>query len=324
MVTSDMSAMDELTFADVPCGAGGLSLGFELVGYRPVFAADMNPLRCETYSANCLGRVRAARIQDLDRLPQHDVYLAGIPCQPYSQLRWLVIHRLKGVLPEKWTDITITGEVERLIERNRPRAFVTENVRRAPVPAPGGYHITPVLVDGRFLGMLQPRVRRITFGFRDDVVPGPLPPPLWPFAGTDGVGHTMLADRRAVPVKLLAGGKPKTEPRHRRLGTVFAGHGPLRRSFAEHGRDEEWARWLQGFPETFFFAGPQDERLGQIADAVPVPMARWAAMVCRDWLLHGGASASANGANGANGTGASGGLDMEIRTALSGMVGVGL
>ena len=287
----------ELSFCDVPCGAGGLSLGFAEAGYRQILGVDKDELRCRTYAHNRLGDVVVARVQDLDMLPAHDVLLAGIPCQPYSQLRWLVFHRLGGRLPEKWLDTTITGEIERLIERNHPQAFLAENVKGAPIPRPAGYHITPLLVDARWLGMVQPRKRRLTFGFREDIA-GPMPPPFYPFAGTESaIAHSVLADKRAVPVARLAGGRPKTvttppinnDPAKKRrpikVGTVFAGHGPLRRSWAENGRDESGARYLQGFPDWFVFKGNQDQRLGQIADAVPVPMARWAAATLRDWLL---------------------------------------
>lgn len=299
----------ELCFVDIPCGAGGLSLGFTQAGFRQVLGADIDPLRVRSYRANGLGQALVARIEDMERLPPHDVFLAGIPCQPFSQLRWLILRRRRK-LPPKWVVTAgVTQEVERLIGLNRPRAFLTENVRAAPIPNVAGYYITPLLVHGHWLGMAQPRLRRLTFGFREDVVPGPMPPPFFPFSGTDvGKYYSVLSDSRAVPVKLLAHGKPKTvlrdtpidnsperkghDPLRPGCGgrngyTVFGGHGPLGHSFAGVGRSEEAARALQGFPSDFVFLGTKDQRLSQIADAVPIPMARWAAGQIAGWLSAG-------------------------------------
>ena len=75
------------TFIDLFAGIGGMRMGFEAAGGRSVFTSEWNPFARHTYAANfgeahpIAGDIRAV---DAESLPDHDVLLAGFPCQPFS------------------------------------------------------------------------------------------------------------------------------------------------------------------------------------------------------------------------------------------------
>jgi len=53
-----------LTFVDMFCGCGGLSLGFLQAGFRPLFGVDMNEPATQTYARNIEADVWCGRIED--------------------------------------------------------------------------------------------------------------------------------------------------------------------------------------------------------------------------------------------------------------------
>jgi hypothetical protein len=77
-----------LTFADLFCGAGGLSLGFVLAGLRPLWALDGDPVCGETYRANIGDHFVLADAKgfDFSSLPVPDVLVGGPPCFPRGTL----------------------------------------------------------------------------------------------------------------------------------------------------------------------------------------------------------------------------------------------
>jgi len=75
-------------FIDLFAGIGGLRLGFEAIGGRCVFTSEWDKYSQLTYRANfphdhheVAGDIRTIRAEDI---PEHDVLLAGFPCQPFS------------------------------------------------------------------------------------------------------------------------------------------------------------------------------------------------------------------------------------------------
>jgi len=75
------------TFIDLFAGIGWMRMGFEAAGGRCVFTSEWNPFARKTYAANfgdgeCIAG--DLREQDEDAIPDHDVLLAGFPCQPFS------------------------------------------------------------------------------------------------------------------------------------------------------------------------------------------------------------------------------------------------
>src|SRR6185312_610345 len=75
------------TFVDLFAGIGGMRAGFEEAGGKCVFTCEWNQWAKRTYVANFgLDEERfAGNIVEVstDEIPEHDVLLAGFPCQPF-------------------------------------------------------------------------------------------------------------------------------------------------------------------------------------------------------------------------------------------------
>lgn len=77
----------DFTFIDLFAGIGGFRLGFESQGGDCLFTSEWDERANETYRANfnddhpIVGDITKVPIQ---LIPDHDVLLAGFPCQPFS------------------------------------------------------------------------------------------------------------------------------------------------------------------------------------------------------------------------------------------------
>jgi DNA (cytosine-5)-methyltransferase 1 len=110
-----------------------MRMGFEAAGGRCAFSSEWNPFARRTYAANfgsgdaIAGDVRAL---DEDSVPDHDVLLAGFPCQPFSIAgvsKKNALGRPHGFACA--TQGTLFFDVARILAAKRPRAFLLENVK---------------------------------------------------------------------------------------------------------------------------------------------------------------------------------------------------
>jgi len=120
-----------LTFVDLFAGIGGMRLGFEAVGARCVFSCEWDKHAQRTYEAN-FGDKPAGDIRLLDAasIPDHDILVAGFPCQPFSIAgvsKKNALGHAHGFLCE--TQGTLFFDLARIIETKQPRAFLLENVK---------------------------------------------------------------------------------------------------------------------------------------------------------------------------------------------------
>lgn len=171
-------------FIDLFAGIGGLRRGFEAVGGRCVFTSEWDRFCQETYKANyaCDHEI-AGDISgvDADSIPDHDVLLAGFPCQPFSIAgvsKKNALNRPHGFRCE--AQGTLFFEAARIIEHHRPRAFLLENVKNLVNHDRGhtfsvimrtlreelGYSVSTRIIDARSW-VPQHRERIFIVGFRD-------------------------------------------------------------------------------------------------------------------------------------------------------------
>ena len=120
------------SFIDLFAGIGGFRMGFESVGGRCVFTSEWDRFSQQTYRAN-FGDERVegdiTQIRE-EAIPDHDVLLAGFPCQPFSIAgvsKKNSLGRKHGFECE--TQGTLFFDIERIIAEKQPKAFVLENVK---------------------------------------------------------------------------------------------------------------------------------------------------------------------------------------------------
>lgn len=184
---ADPSAGNEggYRFIDLFAGIGGIRMAFEAHGGRCVFTSEWNSWAQKTYLANFpdSAHTLAGDITKIDEqdIPDHDVLLAGFPCQPFSIAgvsKKNALGRAHGFSDE--TQGTLFFDVARIIAAKRPSAFVLENVKNLVSHDKGntfrviktalekdlGYHIHCKVIDGACF-VPQHRERILIVGFRE-------------------------------------------------------------------------------------------------------------------------------------------------------------
>ena len=126
---SDMN--EQYTFIDLFAGIGGMHIAYETAGARCVYANEWNKYSQQTYYANFgiqpdddITKVAASSI------PDHDILVAGFPCQPFSIAgvsKKQSLGRATGF--EDKTQGTLFFDVCRILKGKRPKAFMLENVK---------------------------------------------------------------------------------------------------------------------------------------------------------------------------------------------------
>lgn len=119
------------TFIDLFAGIGGMRLAYEKAGGRCVYSNEWNKFSAQTYEAN-YGEVPDGDITQVNarEIPDHDILVAGFPCQPFSIAgvsKKQSLGRETGFKDK--TQGTLFFDVCRVIEAKRPKAFMLENVK---------------------------------------------------------------------------------------------------------------------------------------------------------------------------------------------------
>ena len=119
------------TFIDLFAGIGGMRLAFESAGGRCVYSNEWNKYSQQTYFAN-FGEQPEGDITKVDEntIPDHDVLVAGFPCQPFSIAgvsKKNSLGRETGFQDK--TQGTLFFDVCRILKAKRPKAFLLENVK---------------------------------------------------------------------------------------------------------------------------------------------------------------------------------------------------
>jgi DNA (cytosine-5)-methyltransferase 1 len=203
----------EFDFIDLFAGIGGIRRGFEAAGGRCVFTSEWNEPAVRTYKANYhsdpathtfntdIRKVTLSEDESVSEevayehirntVPNHDVLLAGFPCQPFSIAgvsKKNALGRAHGFECE--TQGTLFFDVARIIAAKRPAAFVLENVKNLKSHDKGrtfkviaealdelGYEVAdsevtgsddPKIIDGSHF-VPQHRERIVLVGFRRDL-----------------------------------------------------------------------------------------------------------------------------------------------------------
>ncbi|MGX9353580.1 DNA (cytosine-5-)-methyltransferase [Roseobacteraceae bacterium S113] len=172
------------SFVDLFAGIGGLRRAMEGAGGRCVFTSEWDRFAQQTYHANfpdnrpIAGDIREVDPQDI---PDHDVLVAGFPCQPFSIAgvsKKNALGRAHGFLDE--TQGTLFFDVLRILMHHRPAAFMLENVKNLKSHDKGrtfevirralteelGYTLHTQIIDAANF-VPQHRERIVMVGFRE-------------------------------------------------------------------------------------------------------------------------------------------------------------
>lgn len=123
--------MSLFRFIDLFAGIGGTRLALQNVGGECIFSSEINKFARQTYESNFdqipFGDIREINV---DEIPDHDVLVAGFPCQPFSISG--VSKRKSLNMPHGFRDKTkgtLFFDIARILEAKKPRAFLLENVK---------------------------------------------------------------------------------------------------------------------------------------------------------------------------------------------------
>lgn len=158
-------------FIDLFAGIGGLRRAFDMetgVGGQCVFTSEWDKYARITYSRN-YGETDDEIAGDITEvsetdIPQHEVLLAGFPCQPFSIAgvsKKNALKRPHGFACEDQGNLFF--DVARIIKHHRPKAILLENVRnlanhdkgrtfkviRQTLSEELGYDIFPMILDAK-------------------------------------------------------------------------------------------------------------------------------------------------------------------------------
>ena len=177
--------MPEFTYIDLFAGIGGLRVGADASGGQCVFTSEHDRYARETYKANYLdgyehefyeGDIKLKPAADI---PDHDLLLAGFPCQPFSLAgvsKKASLGREHGF--KDLTQGTLFYTLADIIQQKRPKAFLLENVKNLKSHDHGntyklimgtlvtdlGYKVSDKVIDARYF-LPQHRERCFIVGF---------------------------------------------------------------------------------------------------------------------------------------------------------------
>lgn len=167
------------TFIDLFAGIGGMRLAFESCGGHCVFTSEWDKYCQKTYLDNfgVLPEGDITKINEED-IPDHDILVAGFPCQPFSIAgvsKKNSLGRVTGFLDK--TQGTLFFDVVRILKRKRPKAFLLENVKNLKSHDKGNtwnvimeslealdYEVSSAVLDGQIF-VPQHRERVFMVGF---------------------------------------------------------------------------------------------------------------------------------------------------------------
>lgn len=179
-----MKSKTTYSYIDLFCGAGGLSLGFDLQGFENIFSIDIDPVFCSTYEYNFpmhhlirkdIIEVSEQEVLEIVGTRPVDVVIGGPPCQGFS---------MAGSIGRRFEDDArnrLFKEFARIVSIVNPKIFLMENVARLYTHNQGktrqeivgvfqdlGYRISCKILNAADYGVPQNRYRTIFLGINSN------------------------------------------------------------------------------------------------------------------------------------------------------------
>lgn len=165
--------MNTLRTIDLFAGIGGIRLGFKQC--ENVFSSEWDKDAQTMYLAN-FAEQPAGDITQIppSTIPNHDILLAGFPCQPFS-----ILGNMQGFADTRGT---LFFNIETILSIKKPYCFLLENVKQLQTHDNGitfrtilaklkelGYFVHFKVLNALNFGLPQKRERVIIVGFRENL-----------------------------------------------------------------------------------------------------------------------------------------------------------
>jgi len=292
--------METLKFIDLFSGIGGTRLGFEDGVTECVFSAEWDKFAVQTYEAN-FGETPAGDVTQIEaeEIPNHDILLAGFPCQPFSS-----IGKREGFKNE--AQGTLFFDILRILEYHKPSAFFLENVPGILTIDEGktiqtvmrllnelGYDVQYQLLDSADFGLPQRRRRVYFVGFLKELdINFEYPEssvdeytPISSILERDVLGYEISEHLQQSYLFKKDDGKPQVvdENSDEIANTLVSTYHKIQRltgTFVKDGKTglrlftKNELKALQGFPKNFDLPVSRTQAYRQFGNAVSVPVVR--------------------------------------------------
>ena len=337
------------TFIDLFAGIGGMRIAYESAGCACLYSSEWNRFCQQTYYSN-FGVLPYGDITIVDArkdIPDHDILVAGFPCQPFSIAgvsKKNSLGRATGFKDK--TQGTLFFDVCRILQAKRPKAFMLENVKNLRSHDKGrtfkviqesleelDYEVFYQVIDGQaYVPQHRERIIIVGFdrkrygkdiGFEFNLHPPEKKPVLQDILETDVPEKYTLTDHLWQYLQDYAA-------KHKAAGNGFGygiapRDGIARTLSARYYKDgseilleqdgknprrltpRECAR-LQGFPDSFKIVASDTEAYRQFGNSVVVPLMTDIASLVVEAISRADASAGGSGNGEYSETSNSGGL----------------
>ncbi len=308
-----------IKFIDLFAGIGGIRQAFQRHGGYNIYSSEWDKFAQTTYRIN-YGEIPDGDITVVDEkdIPDHDILLAGFPCQPFSQAG---LH--KGF---EDTRGTLFFDIARILKAKRPKAFMLENVKQLRGHDKGNtlkvilsvlnelnYYVPdPQILNAYHFGVPQNRERIIIVGFNKDYLPENFKDFKYPVGQMDEkvcIGNILedeVGDRFTISDKLWEGHQARKK-KHKKKGNGFGfslfnknskytstisaryykdGSEALIEQSGKNPRmltPRECAR-LQGFTDDFIIPVSNAQSYKQFGNSVCIPVIEAVAIAMLDYL----------------------------------------
>ncbi len=138
MANTDFLKVNDLKAVELFAGIGGFRFALDQRGIKTIWANDILPEACTVYRNQFgnEGLVEGDIRTLIDQIPQHDLLTGGFPCQPFSSAG-----KKKGIKDPRGTLFEV---IVKILEKNQPKFFILENVKRL-LAMEDGFHFATIL-----------------------------------------------------------------------------------------------------------------------------------------------------------------------------------
>ncbi len=294
----------KIKIVDLFAGIGGIRRGFENAfgkkNIQCVMSSEWDKFAVQTYTSNYPNETPRGDITEIneDEIPDHNILMAGFPCQPFSQAglkkgfddtRGTLFFDILRILRKKQPDVLFLENVKRLKSHDKGK---TLKVIKSSLNEIGYTNLYIEVLKARDFGLPQNRERIFIVGFKDKNIVFSFPIPTKVETSVGLVLEEEVDDKYTISDKLWAGHKRRKQ-KNKILGRGF-GYGLFDKNSrytntisARYYKDgseilisqknknprkitpREAAR-LQGFPDTFKIPVSDNQAYKQFGNSVAV------------------------------------------------------